>query len=69
MHNERLKRFRKMAKKHGLILRRGARINGYAAGYELVYRERELYGSADTLRELEAILKKQQSQLPERVGR
>jgi len=64
MHNERLKRLRKMAKKHGLILRRPPpRNDGLKAGYELVYRERELWGSADTLKELEARFIKEQHQI------
>jgi len=60
-HNEQLKRFRAVAKKHGLILRR-AHVHGHAPHYELVCREREHWCSADTLKELEARFQKRVSQ-------
>ncbi|MGO9630342.1 MAG: hypothetical protein ACLPXW_15300 [Xanthobacteraceae bacterium] len=46
---EQLKRFRKLARKKGLILRR----DRWRTGDELVYCERELYSGAESLEGIE----------------
>ena len=50
---EQLKRFRKLARKKGLILRR----DRSRTGDELVYRERELYSGAESLKGIEKQLR------------
>jgi hypothetical protein len=54
---EQLKRLRKMARERGLILRRERpREDSVPAGYELVFRERELAGGAMDLKTIETMI-------------